>query len=516
MRAPLRQPLMVILLGLGGLAMLIPASHAVVAEQFQVARAFALSGVLLAGLALLLALALTGFRPANVARSHLAQLAGGFLLVPLALALPLWLLMPELSLVDGWFEMVSCLTGTGATLIDPLAVPPTLHLWRGLVGWGGGLLALVAAVSVLAPMTLGGFEVLSGSEWGRGAGGAIKGGGSKGRAAAVPQIARIVDPSERMRRHAGQIAPAYAGLTLALWLGLTLAGDGALEALIRAMAVLSVSGIVAQPAGAALASGWVGEALMVGFFVFALSAAALPGAHRRLPGKGLGHDREFRLALLLALLLLALLAARAMLVPATLPALWGGFFTTLSFLSGIGLVSAGWAAAPGGALLPWLLLAALALIGGGAATASSGLRLVRLDAMLIHARHEAERLVHPHAVGSLGAGARDLRRHGGQVAWIFALLLILSLAVALLGLTLLGIGLEPALALSIAALTNVGPLATLAAVGPADGALAWAALPDGGKLMMIAVMLVGRLESLTLIAVFAPALWRRDATRRPG
>ena len=511
MRAPLRQPLMVILLGLGGLAMLIPAGHAVVAGQFRVARAFGQSGVLLGVLALLLALALTGFRPANVARSHLAQLAGGFLLVPLALALPLWQLLPELSLVDGWFEMVSCLTGTGATLIDPLAVPPTLHLWRGLVGWGGGLLALVAAVAVLAPMTLGGFEVLSRSEAGRGAGGAIK-----GRAAAVPQIARIVDPSERMRRHAGQIAPAYAALTLALWLALTLAGDGALVALIQAMAVLSVSGIVAQPVGVALASGWVGEGLMAGFFVFALTAAALPGAHRRLPGKGLGHDREFRLALLLALLLLALLAARAMMVPATLPALWGGFFTALSFLSGVGLVSAGWEAAPGGSLLPWLLLAALALIGGGVATASSGMRLLRCDAMLTHARHEAERLVHPHAVGSAGPGARDLRRQGGQGAWIFALLLILSLAVAMLGLTLVGVGLEPALALSVAALTNVGPLAAVAAVGPAGGALAWAALPVGGKLMMMAAMLVGRLESLTLIALLAPAVWRRDPSRRAG
>ena len=135
MRAPLRQPLMVILLGLGGLAMLIPASHAVVAGQFRVARAFGQSGVLLGVLSLLLALALTGFRPANVARSHLAQLAGGFLLVPLALALPLWQLLPELSLVDGWFEMVSCLTGTGATVFDPGSVPPSLHLWRGLVGW---------------------------------------------------------------------------------------------------------------------------------------------------------------------------------------------------------------------------------------------------------------------------------------------------------------------------------------------------------------------------------------------
>ena len=56
--------------------------------------------------------------------------------------------------------MLSCLTTTGATLFDrPQAVPEPLHLWRALVGWAGGLLVLVTAFAILAPLNLGGFEI---------------------------------------------------------------------------------------------------------------------------------------------------------------------------------------------------------------------------------------------------------------------------------------------------------------------------------------------------------------------
>ena len=507
MRPPLNQPLMVILIGLGGLAMLLPAAHAATSGQYGVARAFFQSGILLLALALLLAVALTGFRPANVARSHLAQLAGGFVVVPLALALPLWRLLPGLTLVDGWFEMVSCFTGTGATLIAEGA-PPSLHLWRGLVGWSGGFLMLLAAVSILAPMTLGGFEVLTRHEAGRGAGGTTPG---RARQQPVPQIARIADPSERMRRYARQIFPVYAGLTLVLWLALTLAGDGALAGLGRAMAVLSTSGIMTDPGAGLAGSGWPGEVLMLGFFTFALSRAALPGSHRRISGPGLWQDPEFRLALAIAALVAAAVIWAGLVAHAPLQALWGGFFTAISFLTGTGLVSGGWDMAGDAPLLPWLALAALALIGGGIATTSGGLKLLRLGALLSHARHEAERLVHPHAVGRAGAGARDLRRQGGQVAWIFAFLLILSLAGTMLGLTLLGLGFEPALRLATAALTNVGPLAGAASAGP----LLWADLPTGAKLLLIATMVLGRLESLTLVALLARPLWRRRQSLAP-
>ena len=82
------------------------------------------------------------------------------MLLPLVLAAPLVALVPAIGLGGAYFEMLSCLTTTGATLFDrPQLLSEPLHLWRALVGWAGGLIVLVAAFAILAPLNLGGFEI---------------------------------------------------------------------------------------------------------------------------------------------------------------------------------------------------------------------------------------------------------------------------------------------------------------------------------------------------------------------
>ena len=75
-------------------------------------------------------------------------------------AIPFYEAVGNTTFLNAWFEMVSCLTTTGATVYDNAGrLTPSLHLWRGLVGWLGGLLVWITAVSIFAPMNLGGFEV---------------------------------------------------------------------------------------------------------------------------------------------------------------------------------------------------------------------------------------------------------------------------------------------------------------------------------------------------------------------
>ena len=99
-------------------------------------------------------------QPRVPARYHLLTLLLAYLLLPLMLAAPLVALVPGLGLGGGYFEMLSCLTTTGATLFDrPQLLAEPLHLWRALVGWMGGLMVLVTAFAILAPLNLGGFEI---------------------------------------------------------------------------------------------------------------------------------------------------------------------------------------------------------------------------------------------------------------------------------------------------------------------------------------------------------------------
>lgn len=165
----LNTPLLVILGVIAGLAMFIPAAHASINNVHRVAQAFLYSGLIVLIITGMIGLATANWRPRNVVRSQLASLIGAFIVFPLVFALPMSQALPDTSLVNAWFEMVSCFTTTGATVYDrPGRLAPSLHLWRALVGWLGGLFVLVTATAILAPMNLGGVEVLSGRAPGRG------------------------------------------------------------------------------------------------------------------------------------------------------------------------------------------------------------------------------------------------------------------------------------------------------------------------------------------------------------
>ncbi|MDZ4136025.1 MAG: potassium transporter TrkG, partial [Paracoccaceae bacterium] len=459
-------PLLVILMGIGALAMYLPAMHAFAMRDLSVARPFFYGGTVFLILTAMVGIATSNYRPRNVARSQLAALLGAYLFLPLLLAVPFDQAVRDTTYLNAWWEMVSSFTTTGATLYDaPDRLAPSLHLWRALVGWLGGFFVLLTAAAVLAPLDLGGAEVLTGRVPGRGAVGAM-------------QITRIADPSERLVRHSLTLFPAYAGLTLLLWVLLLLSGETGLVAVVHAMSTLSTSGISPGQGVAFGASGIVGEMLIFVFLFLALTRRSLPGAVLVDRTRGIAQDHELNMALVFLVLVPAVLFLRHWLgalqinevqnLAAAAHALWGALFTTLSFLTTTGFESADWQAAQSwsGLGAPGLILLGLAIIGGGVGTTAGGLKLLRVYALARHGERELDRLVHPSSIGGSGEAARHLRREGAYMAWIFFMLFALSFAIIVLALALTGLAFEPALVLTVAAVTTTGPLTALASEIP--------------------------------------------------
>jgi trk system potassium uptake protein len=497
-------PLIVVLLGIAACATWVPAAHAAALRDYGIAQAFFYAGLLLLVLTAFLALATRdgtrGLRP----RRQLAAMATAYLVLPPVMALPLYQAVPDTSFSNAWFEMLSAFTTTGATVYDPVRLSPSIHLWRALVGWMGGFFILLAAWAVLAPLNLGGAEILSARLPGTGARD-VTGRGAQ-------------DPGQRLSRGLYAFFPVYAGLTLALWVGLLIAGENGVDALIHAMGTLSTSGITGLPGGLAEArAGLLGEAMVLLCLVFAVSRQTWP-VH--LPGETRGplaRDPELRLALAIVGLVPVVLLLRHYAVDlpdgaletfrGAAAAVWGAIFTTLSFLTTTGYESLYWSSARdwSGLGAPGLILLGLAMLGGGVATTAGGVKLLRVIALLRHGERELERIVHPSSVGGRGETARRLRREGAYMAWIFFMLFAISIAATVAALTLLGVGFERALILGISALTSTGPLA--ASASP-DG-LGYAGLGPPVQTILGIAMIVGRLETLAFIALIVPATWRR-------
>lgn len=498
-----RLPLLVVLLGVTGCLALLPALHALAFDDHELARAFFYSALVLLLLAIMLGIATAGFSPRDVSRSQLASLVGAYLLLPFAMLLPLAEAVPDTSLMNAWFEMTSALTTTGATVFDPARLSDTVHLWRATMGWFGGYLILLGAYAILAPLNLGGFEVATGRVPGR------------GTASTIPRAGEM-GPALRLTRLGFRLLPVYVALTAVLWLGLLLAGETATTSLIHAMGTLSTSGIAGRSGLGTGGAGLLGEGLVLLFLIFALS-------HRALKRLGIGRtealhrDPELRLAAALIVtvtLIFGLLHAMAAIDPDGAPlsgllsALWGALFTAASFLSTTGYVSVHWPQALEGSGVgaPGLLLLGLALVGGGVATTAGGVKLLRVYALLRQGERELERIIHPNSVAGRGSDARRLRSDGAQLAWVFFVLFATAIAIVMAALLLSGQEFEPALVLSLSALTTTGPLADLAGTAP----ISYADMPSKVKITLGLAMIVGRLETLALFALFLP-LARRDS-----
>jgi len=485
------------------IAMWIPAIYALALDDHDASRSFLYSGILGLFLVSTIALASSNRVPRRGTLGQLAVLLGCFTVLPLFLAIPFHDALGNTTFLNAYFDMVSALTTTGADLFpDPNRLTAPLHLWRALVGWMGGLLMWISAAAILAPLSLGGFEVTTQGEPGRPVTG-------------VAQSERV-DPRGRLLRVTRTLTPVYAGLTVVIWVLLLIAGEQGLTAVCHAMSVMATSGI--SPVGGleGAQAGITGEAILFLFLFFALSRLTFSTDTAASGYARLDKDPEFRIGLMIVLAVAGLLFFRVLagvseiggqVQPGqALHVIWGMLFTGLSFLTTAGFESANWNDAQqlSGLGTPGLLLMGLALIGGGVATTAGGVKLLRVFALYLNGQREIDRLIYPSSVSGAGGGNRRIQSDGAFIAWIFLMLFALTLAVFNLLLAAMGSGFEQAMVLSVAALSTTGPLIELAT----DTPIRLIDLSGGAKLTLCAAMVIGRLETLAIIALITPSLWR--------
>ncbi|AAV95353.1 TrkH family potassium uptake protein [Ruegeria pomeroyi] len=498
----LRQlPLALLIWGLFSLMMWVPAVYALTLNDHPTSRSFFYAGILGLVVVTTISLARAGRPSRHGLLGQLAVLLSTFAVLPLFLAVPFHDALKTTSFLNAYFEMVSAITTTGAEMFpDPGRLSAPLHLWRAQVGWLGGLVMWIAASAILAPLSLGGFEVTAQGQPGR----VLVGQGES------------VDPRGRLLRVAATLAPVYAGLTLVVAILLLAAGDSGLVAICHAMSVMATSGISPVGGLSGGASGLTGEAILFLFMFFALSRLTFSSDTAMRGHARLDQDPEFRIGLLILLGVPALLFLRHWSgaidiasgenLTLALRALWGSLFTVMSFLSTTGFESTDWAEARqwSGLGTPGMILLGLSVIGGGVATTAGGVKLLRVYALYLNGTRELQRLVHPSSVSSATGRNRRIQRGGAFIAWVFFMLFAISLAAIALALAAAGSDFETAMVLSIATLSTTGPLIEIGAQEP----IRLIEMPAAAKLILSGAMIIGRLETLAFIALITPALWR--------
>jgi trk system potassium uptake protein TrkH len=448
-------------------------------------RAYDLAIVLTGASGVVLWLATRGARRELRIRDGFLFVFLSWTVLPAFATLPLLAYLPELSFTDAYFEAMSGLTATGATLLPALdGLPPSINFWRGQLQWLGGMGVIVLAVAILPLLGVGGRQLLK---------------------AEIPGPLKESQLTPRITETAKGLWLVYVTLTLACALAYRWAGMGWLDAVIHAFTTLGLGGFSSHDASFAHWNSPAIEAVAVLFMLLAgiNFATHFMVVHRR-SLVVYGRDPEalpFVLLLAGSVVFIAALLYLHGVYESELLALRYAAFNVVSVATTTGYASADYAAWPIVAPLWMVVLSGFATCSG---STGGGIKMMRVQLMFFQALRELRRLLHPRATIPVKLGDQVV---GNQI--IFAVLAYMLVYGVTLGsttllLTATGLDLLTALSAAAATLNNLGP--GLGAVGPTGN---YALLNDFQTWICTTAMLLGRLELLTVFVLLTPAFWRK-------
>ena len=387
----------------------------------------------------------------------------------------------DMSYTDAFFEAMSGLTTTGATVITNLdGAPPGILLWRALLQWFGGIGIIVMAISVLPMLNIGGMQLFRLES-------------SDTSEKILPRTAQI----------AGSITRLYFGITLACMLSYLAAGMEVFDAIAHAMTTIATGGFSTRNDSL---GAFGAPVAMVAIFFMLVSAVPFV-AYLQLVNRKFDkfvRDEQIRTFFLLALAAAGMMwiYQLAMTGDSAGAALLSAAFNTTSILTGTGYATADYSAWGPFAISMFFILT---FIGGCAGSTACGLKIFRLQVVVKAGWRYIRQLTRPNGVFVIRYNGRLLDDEVANSVVAFVLIFILTFSAVATSLSLMGLDTLTALSAAAAAIANVGP-----GLGPEIGPSGtYAGLPNQAKWVLAFGMLLGRLEFLTVLVLFAPSFWRR-------
>ncbi len=405
---------------------------------------------------------------------------GVWLVLPLFGALPFILGDSQLRVVDGFFEAMSGLTTTGATIITDIdTLPVGLNLWRGLMQWFGGIGIIVVAMVFLPELRVGGMQIF--------------------RSEGFDTFGKILP---RAGEIASRISVIYVALTVMCALTYSALGMAPFDAIMHAFTTISTGGFSNYNASFGVFQGPLEYA---GAFFMLLASLPFVRYIQLVAGtaRPILIDSQIRAYLATILTIVAGLALYRIFANGTGPetALREGLFNVISIVSGTGYASTDYQVW-GAVAVPAFFF--MGLIGGCAGSTSCSIKVFRYQLLFAAVATQVRRLYAPHGIFEPRFEGRPVAEEVLSSVMAFFVLFFVTLGVTAVLLGLTGLDVVTSVSGAAAALGNIGPgLGDM--IGP-DGT--YAAVNDPAKWILSAAMLIGRLELMAVMVLFTAAFWR--------
>ena len=401
-----------------------------------------------------------------------------WLVLSLAGSIPFYL--SGMSPIDSFFESMSGITTTGATVISNIeTLPESLKFYRQLLQWMGGMGLIVLAIAVMPLLGIGGGQLFKTD---------------------IPGAMGEQRLTPRIQETAKALWSIYFGLTILCAILYAIAGMSFFDAVSHAMSTVSIGGFSTYNNSIGHFNNLTIEIICMVFMLLSAMSFALH-YFSIYKSKSLKYfydpELKFFVSILLIIFILALsiniLSGQSNLSLRELAFHTVSTVTTTGF--GISDTST-WSFS-----ISFLLLIG-AFVGACSGSVGGGVKSWRVMIMLNHAYSNIMKIIHPNSVISLKIGSRSVDDEVATSVWGFFSIYVISFMILLLAVLISGLDLESAFSAVGACLNNLGP-------GLGVVSENYSNLSAFTKSTLAFAMLLGRLEIFTLLVILTPMFWAK-------
>lgn len=381
--------------------------------------------------------------------------------------------------INMFFESVSGYTTTGASILTNVeSISKPILFWRSLTHWIGGIGIILLVIIVLPSLKVGGYSLFS----------------------LESSMKEKILP--RTKSVATAVLMIYMVLTVVLTLLLTIGGMDLFDSICHAFGTVATGGFSTKNTSIAGYSDYIQYVL--GIFMF-LSAASFVVFYFIIKRNFSRVKSNEELWFYVFFTTAAVVSVTMILYTSTewnfAEAFRHSFFQVISTISTTGFATTDYTVWPQTAIV---LIFLLIFAGGSTGSTTGGIKMARHLIALKNLRNVTVRLQHPNAVMPVKLNGQVVPDSINNLMTVFIQLYIIIFIVGMVIITISGIPAIEAAGASVTAISCVGP-----GMGASGNMSNFAHFNGVAKMTMVILMIIGRLEIFTIIALFTKSFWKK-------
>ncbi|MBN1767964.1 MAG: TrkH family potassium uptake protein [Prolixibacteraceae bacterium] len=383
------------------------------------------------------------------------------------------------SFINALFESISGFTTTGSSILTDIeCLPKSILFWRSFTHWIGGIGIIVLVIIVMPTLQIGGYHLFT----------------------LESSLQDKIQP--RIKSVGNRLLLIYLGLTALEIIFLLFGGMNLFESTCHAFGTIATGGFSPKNTSIGGYPAYIQYVIML--FMFLSGSNFIIHYYivkRKL--KKVRKNEEFKFYVLVVLVI-GLIITSILFFKMHKPleeAFRESFFQVISIVTCTGYATADYLLWP---TIAWVIIFFAMFLGGSTGSTAGGIKIVRHLIVFKNLSRIIKKTISIHAVIPIRLNKNSLTEESNaSILSFIAVYFVVFLSGSML-LILLGIDGKTASSSVATCMAGIGP--GIGSVGPASN---FAHLPDVAKVILSFLMLVGRLEIYTVLALFSKSFWRK-------